>query len=271
MLTPIVTTPKNRRFRYALNLGWFFTDRDLSERINLAKQAGFNAVELFWPDRNPLALNKALRDSAMDVAMINMYEGNYAAGDRGFLCYPERSDEWRSKFNTAMQTCSALKCSRLNVLTGNIPAGMTRNQARHNAIKQLEWATPIAQDHGVKLVIEPLNHLTHPHYLCQRTGDVLELIDSLDPSTIGIEYDTYHAQTSEGNLIRTIESHIKNIFHIQLADCPSRKAPGTGEINFANVINRLVTLNYDGFVGLEFTPGGAAQDFGWLPLEERSR
>jgi hydroxypyruvate isomerase len=271
MVVPLVTTPKERRFKYCLNLGWFFTDKKPVQRIKLAKQVGFNAVELFWPGANLSSLPQTLSENAMTVAMLNMYEGNYAAGDRGFLCYPNRVVEWKTMFLEALEACTLLNCPLLNVLTGNVPEGMSYSEAQGLAIRTLKWATPFAQERGIRLVIEPLNHITHPRYLCQRTSDVIRLISHLDTSVVGVEYDLYHAQTSEGNLMRTIDSNIESIYHIQLADCPSRQAPGTGEINFPNVISELVKLNYDGFVGLEFTPSGTAQDFDWLPFAERGR
>jgi hydroxypyruvate isomerase len=44
------------------------------------------------------------------------------------------------------------------------------------------------------------------------------------------------------------------IGYIHIADVPGRHEPGTGEINFPNVMIALRDLKYDGFVGFELSP-----------------
>jgi len=41
-------------------------------------------------------------------------------------------------------------------------------------------------------------------------------------------------------------------FHI--GDVPTRNEPGTGEINFPNLVKKLKELGYDGLIGMEFRP-----------------
>jgi hydroxypyruvate isomerase len=41
-------------------------------------------------------------------------------------------------------------------------------------------------------------------------------------------------------------------FHI--GDVPTRQEPGTGELNFPNIVKKLRELNYDGLIGMEFRP-----------------
>jgi hydroxypyruvate isomerase len=55
-------------------------------------------------------------------------------------------------------------------------------------------------------------------------------------------------------LARTIERLLPRIGHIQLADNPGRNEPGTGEINYPWLLQRLDQLGYGGFVGCEYKP-----------------
>ena len=71
-----------------------------------------------------------------------------------------------------------------------------------------------------------------------------------------LQYDAYHMQRMEGDLTATIERHLDEIAHVQVADSPGRGQPGTGEINFDYVFRRLDELGYDGHVGLEYKPAG---------------
>ena len=79
-------------------------------------------------------------------------------------------------------------------------------------------------------------------------------------------YDAYHLQRSEGNLFTSLEKFWPHISHVQIADPPTRNEPGTGEINFKNLFNRLQAKNYDGFIGLEYKPstGVPEESFGWI-------
>ena len=86
-----------------------------------------------------------------------------------------------------------------------------------------------------------------------------------------LQYDVYHMQRMEGDITATIERHLDEIAHIQVADSPARNQPGTGEINFDYVFRRIQELGYDGDIGLEYKPAGGDTDasFDWLPRERR--
>jgi hydroxypyruvate isomerase len=47
--------------------------------------------------------------------------------------------------------------------------------------------------------------------------------------------------------------------HIHAADVPGRHEPGTGELNFGNILRSLAEAGYTGTVGFEFTPRGETE------------
>ena len=61
-------------------------------------------------------------------------------------------------------------------------------------------------------------------------------------------------QIMEGNIINTLKAYIDAIGYIHIADVPGRHEPGTGEINFANIMKTLKKLKYDGMIGFELAP-----------------
>jgi len=80
-----------------------------------------------------------------------------------------------------------------------------------------------------------------------------------------LQYDIYHAQIMAGDLAHTLQSHLPQIGHIQLADVPGRHEPGTGELNFYFLLRHLDVIGYAGWVGCEYLPSGRSEDsFGWL-------
>ena len=83
-------------------------------------------------------------------------------------------------------------------------------------------------------------------------------------ANLQLQYDVYHMQIMEGDLMRSIERLLPAIGHIQIADNPGRHEPGTGEINFTRLLERIDALGYAGFVGCEYLPeSGTLAGLGW--------
>ncbi len=265
-----VLLPAQRQFRFSLSIGWFFAELPIAERFARAHGAGFGAVEMFWPGDSAAALREAQAATGLDVALLNMDEGDYASGERGYACDPAKREQWRQALDRALELAATLSCRRVTVLTGDVPASATRSECVECLTGNLTWALPRARACGVTLLLEPLNRASHQRYLCQRTADVVDVLQELDDANLKLQYDIYHAQRSEGNLIETIRNVHKWIGHVQVADVPTRGRPGTGEVNFGNVFDALAEVGYDGFVGLEYDPSVSSDPLAWIPRSERS-
>ena len=72
----------------------------------------------------------------------------------------------------------------------------------------------------------------------EATGS-LAIIDEVGSDNLFVQYDLYHAQRMEGELIATMTKNLARIGHIQLADNPGRNEPGTGEIAYDRVFAAL--------------------------------
>ena len=106
--------------------------------------------------------------------------------------------------------------------------------------------------------LENLNlELDHPGTPFARAQDTLELVSSIDSPGLRMNLDLYHAQIGEGNLTGLVEKSLPWIGEIQVADVPGRMEPGTGEVNYGFIAQRLFELGYRGVIGLE---GWASQD-----------
>jgi len=80
-----------------------------------------------------------------------------------------------------------------------------------------------------------------------------------------LQYDIYHMQMMEGDLARTIEAHLGEIAHLQIADNPGRHEPGTGEINYPFLFDHLDRIGYPGWIGCEYKPAaGTADGLAWI-------
>ena len=99
--------------------------------------------------------------------------------------------------------------------------------------------------HGIKLLIEPINHFDIPGFYLNTPDQAASIIAEVGSDNLYIQYDLYHQQRTEGELIGTFKKHQGKIPHVQLADNPGRNEPGTGEIAYPFVFKTLDALGYD--------------------------
>ena len=73
---------------------------------------------------------------------------------------------------------------------------------------------------------------------------------------LGLQFDIYHCQVTQGDVTKRMEALMPVIAHMQIADVPARNEPGTGEIGWDFVFHRIDALGYQGWVGCEYRPAG---------------
>ena len=74
------------------------------------------------------------------------------------------------------------------------------------------------------------------------------------------------------DVVANFEQYVDDIAHVQIADSPGRNQPGTGELNFDYIFERIEASSYDGYVGLEYKApdGDTESSLAWLPREQRA-
>jgi hydroxypyruvate isomerase len=258
--------------RYCVNLSMLYTEHPFLDRFSKAARSGFTAVEYLFPyefDRKELQFR--LRDSGLTQALFNLHPGDTNLGEWGSLSNPAKRDYFRWSLTEALEFANVLGCFSLNAMIGKRIAGVERSAQVDCATQNLAWAAPLAQQAGVTLLLEPLNAVDFPGCVLSNTVEAIQLVRQAAHPNVKLQYDLYHSQMTEGNLIQTMTNSIASIGHIQLADVPGRHQPGTGEINYPMVLQALSEMPYSGYVGLEYRPSGESDaSLTWLPREARS-
>ena len=254
--------------RYDLNISILLKERPFLERFDHAARLGFGAVEFWWPAGEDLAaVAKRARDAGVQIALFNFDGGDLAGGERGLLNHPARQAEFRANVPAALELAQRLGCTRLNALAGKWLPGEPRSAQLARVRENLRWAAEQARPLGISIMLEALNTWDNGPVILSSTRDTLALIDSVGASNLACQYDIYHMQRMEGNLIATIRQHASRFGHIQLADSPGRNQPGTGELNFRAILAAIAASPYTGWVGLEYNAlGSTEQSLAWLPL-----
>jgi hydroxypyruvate isomerase len=254
---------------FSANVSILFKDAPFLERFERAARAGFRAVEFWWPAEPLDDVVDAVEAAGVSVALFNFDAGDMAAGDRGLLSDPDRQGAFRENVPVALELARRLQCPRLNALVGLERAPGERAAQLDLAAENVGWAADEAAPQGAEVLIEAVNTFENGPYLLSTTRQAAEFIARVGRPNLKLQYDAYHMQRMEGNLVATLTEHLPRIAHIQVADSPGRGEPGTGEINYPFVLDALERLGYDGWIGLEYNPTTATTEdsLAWLPAQ----
>lgn len=252
--------------RFCANLTLLFTEHPFLDRFAAAAAAGFTAVECQFPyawDKH--ALGEALQRHGLEMVLHNLPAGDWAGGERGIACHPDRVAEFRAGVAQGIAYAQALGCRQLNCLAGIAPGGVEAALLRATLIENLRFAAGALAEVGMRLLVEPINRHDIPGFFLARSDDAIAIIDAVGADNLFLQYDIYHAQRSEGELAGTIARHLPRTAHMQLADTPGRHEPGSGEINFPWLLRHIDQLGYQGWIGCEYIPAaGTVEGLGWM-------
>ncbi|MET3896394.1 hydroxypyruvate isomerase [Devosia sp. UYZn731] len=252
--------------RFSANLTFLYAELPFLERFAAAAADGFPAVEYVGPyDYPPEVIADLLRQHNLQQALFNLPAGDWAGGERGIGCFADRVEEFQAGVATAIRYGKALGCTKINCLAGIAPAGADRAVLHSTLVDNLKYAAPRLADAGIKLLMEPINQRDMPGFFVSTTDHAEAIMADVGSTNLFLQYDIYHTQVTQGDLLATYERLREQIAHIQIADNPGRNEPGTGEINYANILPALDRLGYDGFVGCEYKPRTTTTaGLGWM-------
>lgn len=252
--------------KFAANLTMLFTERPFLERFEAAHLAGFKAVEFLFPyEFEAKEIRERLDKYQLELALHNLPAGDWAAGERGIACHPDRTSEFREGVGRAIVYAKSLGVTQLNCLVGKLPEGASQLQIDQTVIENLRFAAHELRNHSIRLLIEPINTFDIPGFYLRGTAQALALIEKVGSDNLFVQYDIYHMQRMEGELAATLSRNIAKIGHVQLADNPGRNEPGTGEINYKFLFKHLDAIGYKGSIGCEYKPTSKTEDgLGWM-------
>jgi hydroxypyruvate isomerase len=252
--------------KFNANLTMLFNEVEFLDRFRAAKDAGFKGVEYLFPyAHRKEELAERLQINGLTQVLHNLPAGDWAAGERGIACLPDRVGEFQDGVGTAIDYAQALRCPQLNCLVGITPVGVDAARVRETLVRNLQFAAAALRKSGIALLIEACNTRDIPGFYLNHSQQAMDIIDAVGSDNLFFQYDIYHMQVMEGNLAPTIERLLPRIRHLQLADNPGRHEPGTGEIHYPFLFQFLDGLGYTGWIGCEYKPAGTTTSgLGWI-------
>ncbi len=266
--------------RYAVNLSMLFTELPLLQRPAAAKEAGFDAVEFWWPFSSAVPADSqvdefvaAVDEAGVQLIGLNFFAGDMPGGDRGLVSWPARSAEFRDNIDVTVGIGERLGCRAFNALYGNRTDESTPVAQDEVAAENLALAARLAARIDGIVLVEPVSGA--PRYPLLTAADVIRVIDRVEAASgvgnVKFLCDLYHLDVNGDDVAAAIEAYADRVGHVQIADSPGRGEPGTGTLDIDGHLAALAAHGYRGYVALEYKPtAGTLEGLSWLPSAARS-
>jgi hydroxypyruvate isomerase len=235
---------------FAVNVEMWFGRRPFLDKIQMAADYGFPAIE-FWPYEG-----KPIKEAAQLLKDRGVAVSQFTAWGFGTELNNPESDH-QQFVRTIEESCDVadvLSCRLFTVVIGNDIPGVTKEEMHAAAIQGLKKAAPVCEKRNKTIIIEPMNPRNHPRHCLYGSTDAINICKQVGSENVKINWDLYHMQIVEGDLCMRMREGIDYIGYLQLADNPGRHEPGTGEVNYTRVFQEIKSLKYEGYVGLECNP-----------------
>ncbi|SAI27529.1 hydroxypyruvate isomerase [Bordetella ansorpii] len=252
--------------QFAANLSFLYQDLPFLDRIDAAARDGFKGVEYVSPlEFSAPDIRQRLDDNGVQQVLFNAAVGQWSKGERGIGALPGHQAEFRDAMGRALEYAGVLGNRLLHVMAGLMLPGADRAAYVDAFQENLAWAAPQAAAQGVTLLLEPINQRDMPGYFLSYQDDAIALIDAVGASNIALQFDCYHCQIMEGDVVTRLRALKDRIGHIQIASVPGRHEPDGEELNYPFVFETLRELGYEGWIGCEYKPrAGTSEGLGWL-------
>ncbi|WP_205942388.1 hydroxypyruvate isomerase family protein [Pedobacter sp. SYP-B3415] len=225
---------------------WCYGELDLDTLCIEGKKLGLKAIDLAGPKDWPVLKRHGIDSSMCNGAEINLVDG---WNDQKFHATLIKN------YTDMIPKVAEAGYKNLICFSGNT-RGKTDEEGWQNCVTGLKQVLPLAEKHGVILVMELLNsRVDHPDYQCHHTEWGVELAKRLGSENFKLLYDIYHMQVDEGDVIATIRKHHKYLGHYHTAGVPGRnEIDNTQELNYPAIMKAIVATGFKGYVAQEFIP-----------------
>ncbi len=219
--------------------------------LEIVARAGYQGVELVgefqkWSPEETSRIMAKMKSLGLVFDMLSGVKAGFAD--------PANSADFLKQLNAQMSAAKLLHSPQINLKSGAMVNGLSRNVQHAACIENLKRAADIAMANNIQIVIEPIDPLESPEMYLTSVSEGFEIVRAVGNPMVKVLYDFYHEQRANGNLLEKLEQNIDWVGLVHIADVPGRHEPGTGEVNYANIYKKLGELKYDKFITMEFYP-----------------
>ncbi|MDG3003934.1 TIM barrel protein [Paludisphaera mucosa] len=247
---------KNGRIKQSL-VHWCYEPywKDDDAFIQMAKDLGCTSVELAPPTMYP-----KLKAAGLTNAIAQIDISPDPPFTKGFN-NPANWDRVIAATKKSIDDCAEYGYKKVICFTG-YAEGISPEQGAANCVEGFKKVVDYAGDKGVTLCLEMLNTRAddhpmkgHPGYQGDHVDYCIDIIKKVGSPHLKLLFDFYHVQIMDGDLIRRLHQLKGLVGHIHTAGNPGRaELDEKQEIFFPPLMQALLDIGYDGWVGHEFIP-----------------
>lgn len=231
---------------FAVNIESWWRDAPFEQRFDLAAKNHFTHVEFWFIDswkRQATALAKYASDAGVKVAQI--------VGDAPALAKADVRGEFLDNVKRAIENAQILGTDIVTLTGHQDVEGITTEDALKSYQDHIAASAELWEAAEIYAAIEPFNPYNHAGHFIYGHREALRMCEQINSPYVKINWDLFHMQRHEGELIGNMRRGKDQICYMQLADSPDRHQPGTGEIDYKNVIRACREAGYTRPIGLE--------------------
>ncbi len=254
-----VSDPLKGRIFKTLKIGMVkVKDASLTEKFKVAKEAGFQGIELSCPGSDVEEVKKAIADSGLIVdgsVCAKHWQVKHTDAD------PKVRAEALEILKDALRETKAVGGHTVLLVVGHGKDG-TEEEVWKRSVENIKKAVPLAAELGVAIVIENVwNHFCYDHEGGheQTAEKFVRYVDEFNSPWVGMHFDigNHWKYGSMGDWIRTLG---KRIIKLDVKGFNRKEDKwakiGEGDIDFADVRKALIEINYHGWLAAEVGGGG---------------
>lgn len=244
------------KMKFGPHIGMFkhHAGDDVIDQLKFMADQGFTAFEDNGMKARDIlvqeAMARVMATSGIEMGVfvahkIYWNEANLASGKEDFR------KEFLKDIKDSIEVAKRVNARWMTVVPGHLDLRKELAYQTVHVIDSLSFACDLLEDHGITMVLEPLNFRDHPGLFLTKIGQAYEICRAVNSPSCKILFDIYHQQIQEGNIIPNIELAWSEIAYFQIGDNPGRKEPTTGEINYKNIFKHIASKGYQGILGME--------------------
>jgi hydroxypyruvate isomerase len=225
---------------------WCYDKVKLEDLAKFAKELGMSSIELLEVKDIP-TVNKY----GLTCAMVSGIPGGITQGLNRF----ENHDKMVEWFAATAPEVVKVGCQNVICFSGN-RKGQADEEGLKNCAAGIKRLLPIAEKHGLTLVMELLNSkVNHADYQCDTSKWGVALCEAVGSERFKLLYDIYHMQIMEGDVIATIKKHHKWFAHYHTGGVPGRnEIDDSQELFYPAIMKAIAETGFKGHVAQEFIP-----------------
>jgi sugar phosphate isomerase/epimerase len=238
---------------------WSFPACTLKESWGIANALGISHLDLGLLHGASLDRDLVLSDptaaaaevKAMGISAANLYWLFGDTPDERPLSDPAALEQNMADYTSVLTFAEALDIPTLFLLPGVSKAGQSEGDLLASSAQALRAMMPLAEYHGIALSVEP-----HVGGLLKSPNSCLAFVDTVPGLKLTLDYAHFACMGFVQSEIDPLARHAAHVHMRQARPGALQAKMAEGTLDFVAMVETLRSVDYDGFLSIEYVHQG---------------